>query len=85
MKLYRCEDWSRLTGSEIEIHKGGQVVRTGTVEAVMLDSSIIWLATDHNGTRKLFESAEQYEVWTGHQDLPEESCSAALDNSPHPP
>jgi hypothetical protein len=34
-----------------------------TADAVMPDNSIIWLAADHNGTRELFESAEEYEAW----------------------
>ena len=76
MKTYRCDDWSRLTGAKIEIQKSGKVVRTGTVDAVMPDNSIIWLATDHNGTRELFESAEEYEVWADDRDLADELYSA---------
>jgi hypothetical protein len=78
MKTYRCDDWSRLTGAKIEIHKRGQVVRTGTADAVMPDNSIIWLAADHKGTRELFESAEEYEVWADARDLPDELYSAVL-------
>jgi hypothetical protein len=85
MKTYRCDDWSCLTGAKIEIHKRGQVVRTGTVDAVMPANSIIWLAADHNGTRELFESAEEYEVWADARDLPDEQYSAVLSQQPQPP
>jgi hypothetical protein len=85
MKTYRCDDWSRLTGVKIEIQKGGQVVRTGTADAVMPDNSIIWLAADHKGTRELFESAEEFEVWVHAHDLPDEPNSAVLSQQPPPP
>ena len=71
MKSYRCHDWSVLPGMEVEIRMNGQPVRTGTVEIVMPDASMLWLFSDHNGSRTLFESAEGYEVWAHLDDLPD--------------
>lgn len=69
MKSYRCRDWSVLAGMEVEIRMEGQLIRTGTVEAVMPDSSMLWLSSDHNGGRTLFEAAEGYEVWAEPETL----------------
>ena len=82
MKSYRCDDWSRLTGADVEIHKRGRLVRAGIVDAVMPDKSILWLAADHNGTRTLFESAEGYEVWANAHDIPDELYAAVLSQQP---
>ena len=71
MKSYRCHDWSVLAGLEVEIRANGQVVRTGVVEIVMPDAAMLWLSSDHNGNRTLFEAAEGYEVWTNPDDLPD--------------
>jgi hypothetical protein len=78
MKSYRWDDWSRLAGAEVEIHKRGRLVRSGVVDAVMPDATILWLAADCNGNRTLFESAEGYEVWADPHDLPDENYSAML-------
>lgn len=82
MKSYRCDDWSRLTGAEVEIHRRGHLVRTGIVAAVMPDATILWLAADHNGNRALFESAEGYEVWANAHDVPDELYSSLLCQQP---
>ena len=82
MKSYRCDDWNRLTGAKVEIHKRGQFVRAGIVDAVMPDATVLWLAADHNGNRELFESAEGYEVWTDVHDLPDELSEQRLYHQP---
>ncbi len=82
MKTYRCDDWSHLSGAKVEIHRRGRLVRAGTVDVVMADNSLLWLAGDHNGPRKLFESAEEYEVWADANDLPDEHDSAVLGQQP---
>ena len=76
MKSYRCDDWSRLVGVEVEIHRRVLLVRAGVVDAVMPDATMLWLAADHNGNRARFESAEGYEVWAGPHYLPDELCAA---------
>lgn len=78
----RCDDWSRLAGAKIEIHRHGHLVRAGIVDAVMPDDTILWLAADHNRNRELFEAAAGYEVWADPQDLPDELCSLILCRQP---
>lgn len=62
MKSYRCDDWRRLAGAKVEIRRHGHLVRAGTVDAVMPNDTILWLAADQNGGPELFESAEGYEI-----------------------
>ena len=70
MKSYRCDDWSGLPpGVHIEIRMRGIMFRTGAVETVTPDGTLLWLSTDHNGTRALFEAAEGYEVWLDSVDV----------------
>jgi hypothetical protein len=78
MKSYRCDDWSRLAGTEIEIYRHGQVVRAGVVDTVMPDATMLWLASDHSGNRALFESAEGYEAWADPHDLQDGFYSSML-------
>jgi hypothetical protein len=82
MKSYRCDDWRRLAGAKVEIHRHGQLVRAGLVDAVMPDDSMLWLAADHNGNRALFASAEGYEAWADPHDLADELYSAMLCQQP---
>ena len=71
MKSYRCDDWSGLPlGVHIEIRRRGIMIRTGAVETVTTDGTLLCLSTDHNGTRALFEAAEGYEVWLDSVDVP---------------
>jgi len=63
MKQYPRDAWHRLTNAPVEIRRHGEVVRCGTVEDVMPDSSIIWVAADHEHPRALFEVSEGFEVW----------------------
>lgn len=64
MTSYRCDDWSDLPpGVHVEIRMRGKTFGTGAVETVSPGGTLLWLSTDHNGTRALFEAAEGYEVW----------------------
>lgn len=82
MKSYRCDDWSRLAGAKVEIHRNGHLVRAGIVDAVMPNEAILWLAADHNGNRELFESAEGYEIWADPYEIPDELYSSMLYQQP---
>ncbi len=74
MKPYRYYDWSRLIGVPVEIRKNFEIVRTGTVDDAMVDSSALWLAADAGGGRALFAAAEGYEVWIRPQKLSGTLC-----------
>ena len=71
MKTHRCEDWSHLAGAEVAIHRHGRLLRVGVVDAVMPNDNVLWLASDYNGHRTIFESAEGYEAWVDPKDVPE--------------
>lgn len=74
MKSYRCDDWSNLArGASVEIRRHGKVFRSGIVETVMPEAGMLWLSADHNGTRALFELAEEFEAWLDPDEPPQRS------------
>lgn len=44
MEFHEQPDWQRTVGQFVEIRLHGETLRTGTVEAVMPDNSILWIA-----------------------------------------
>lgn len=74
MKPYRYHEWSRLIGTPVEVRKDFEIVRAGTVDDAMADSSALWLAADTRGGRVLFTAAEGYEVWIRPQKLSGKLC-----------
>lgn len=82
MTSYRCEDWSDLAGINVEIRRHRRRIRYGIVDAVMPDSSMLWLAAGLDGGRCLFDSAEGYEVWADPVDLPDALCSRMICDRP---
>ncbi len=62
-------DWSLLINAMVEIRQNGQVIRTGFVEDVMPDSSVLWLAADHDNPRQMFEACQGHQVWVTPQAL----------------
>jgi hypothetical protein len=74
MKPYRYHDWSRLIGTPVEIRRDFGIVRAGTVDDAMADSSALWLAADAGGGRALYAAAEGYEVWIQPQELSGKLC-----------
>lgn len=70
MTIYPYEDWAHLAGRKVEIHLGGEYVCTGIVDAVMPDASMLWLVADHRESRRLFDSADGYEVRFNPLDQP---------------
>jgi hypothetical protein len=62
-------DWSLLINAMVEIRQNGQVIRTGFVEDVMPDSSVLWLAADHDNPRQMFEPCQDHQVWVTPQAL----------------
>ena len=63
MPAYRHENWSQLVGAFVEVRVNRQCLRTGYVEDVMPDSSVLWLAADESASRTLIAKVEGYEVW----------------------
>jgi hypothetical protein len=63
-KLYRINDWHRLTGSLVEVRLGNQLYRQGTVDTVMPDGSGVWIAADAAHSRQYIDKADGYVVWS---------------------
>jgi hypothetical protein len=61
--------WSVLTNSLVEIRHSGRLIRTGTVEDVMPDSSALWIAADLTHPRQMFEVAQGHQVWIRPREL----------------
>jgi hypothetical protein len=72
MMQYPASEWHRL-------------VRAGTVEAVMPDSSMIWVAADGPYGRELFLAADNYEVWLEPGQLVGELRYRMTDDNLYPP
>ncbi|MFJ4029000.1 hypothetical protein ACIPWF_16625 [Paenarthrobacter sp. NPDC089989] len=62
----RIDDWATLPGAHVRIRQQGADICTGTVDAVTVDGSILWLHTALDG-RRLFEKAEYYEAWAAEE------------------
>ncbi|WP_458782401.1 hypothetical protein [Arthrobacter sp. D3-16] len=73
MALQNYPDWERLVGALVQIRRGNQVIRTGIVENVMPDSSVLWLAADGINLRQMYAAAENYAAWVEPLELHGES------------
>jgi len=63
MSLHIQTDWLPVVGQVVEIRLHGQAVRTGTVDAVTSDNSILWLAAEGAYPRVMLERSAGYNVW----------------------
>lgn len=71
MDLHPQSNWSRLLGQHVEIRQAGRFVRTGTVDPVMPDNSILWLSAEGNWPREMVEKSGSREVFAPYQwDVP---------------
>jgi len=64
--------WRRLIGARVQIRQHGHIIRIGTVDEAMADSTALWIAGDAAQPRRMYEAALGIQVWT---DLPELSES----------
>lgn len=62
MNFVKFDDWSILEGVEVEIWRGGRLVRHGVIDAATKDSSVVWSAADANNCRRLWDKARGFEV-----------------------
>ncbi|WP_461172313.1 hypothetical protein M1D93_15140 [Arthrobacter sp. Z1-9] len=69
MTPYRHHEWARLIGAPVDIKKHGEVIRTGIVDDAMPDSSMIWIASDEQSSRTLYEASEGFQVWVEPKQL----------------
>lgn len=74
MALHNHATWNCLVGAYVEMRRKGEVVRAGTVEDVMHDSSALWLAAEGAHSRAIFEAADGFEVWIDSRQLAHRGC-----------
>jgi hypothetical protein len=74
MTAQKYPSCNRLLGATVEFRQHGQIIRTGTVEAAMPDSSALWLASDGVDPRTMYEGAEKYEAWVEPRELTGTGC-----------
>jgi hypothetical protein len=65
--LHRHTEWALLTNALVEVRHHGATIRAGVVDAVMPDSSMVWVAADATHPRQLFEASEGHEIWVALQ------------------
>jgi hypothetical protein len=63
MSLHPQHDWTPVIGEQVEIRNNGQAVRSGVVDCVTHDGSILWLAAEGAFCREMINRADGYEVW----------------------
>jgi hypothetical protein len=63
MDLHLQPDWQRALGQRVEIWKDGRFVRSGTVEVVMPDSTLLWLSAEGALPRQIMSREEGYSVF----------------------
>ncbi|MBP1134484.1 hypothetical protein JOE31_000716 [Arthrobacter sp. PvP023] len=57
-------NWRRLIGATVQIRQHGRIIRTGTVDDAMADSTALWIAGDAAQPRTMYEASLGIEVWT---------------------
>lgn len=63
MRRHLQPDWQRALGQYVEIRLKGKTVRTGTVDAVMPDNSILWISAEVPCPRQMVERADGSQVY----------------------
>ena len=63
MDFYLQSDWQLAIGQFVEIRQDGRTLRTGVVEAVMSDNSILWISVDATHPREMIERADGKQVF----------------------
>ncbi|MFF2299349.1 hypothetical protein [Arthrobacter sp. NPDC058127] len=66
MDLHLQSDWHRALGQFVEVRLFGQALRTGIVEAVMPDNSILWISAEGPFPREMVERADGKQVFIRH-------------------
>jgi NAD(P)H-flavin reductase len=64
MDLHLQPDWQRALGQYVEIWMDGRPYRTGFVDAVMPDNSLLWIAAEGQYTREIIAKYDGYRVFT---------------------
>jgi hypothetical protein len=84
MSLHIQTDWLPVVGRVVEIRLHGLAVRTGTVDAVTRDNSILWLAAEGAYPRVLLERSAGYTLWIRYEWEKQTSQNAMAASSLEP-
>ncbi|MDQ0661971.1 hypothetical protein QFZ35_000469 [Arthrobacter ulcerisalmonis] len=66
--------WRRLFGATVQIRQHGHIIRTGTVDDAMADSTALWIAGDAAQPRTMYEAAHGIEVWAHPEEAEDGLC-----------
>ncbi len=66
--------WRRLIGTTVQIRHNGRIIRTGTVDNAMADSTALWIAGDSTQSRAMYEAGRGIEVWSEPEETEDELC-----------
>ena len=76
LDLHVQPHWRRLLGQHVEVRRDGEIVRTGTVEDVMSDNSILWISAAGSCPREMLG----YQVYAATYELHHRSPYDAASN-----
>lgn len=63
MQIHLLQDWHLALGHYVEVKRNGRTARTGMVDEVMSDGSILWLAAAGVDSREMVERADGSEIY----------------------
>ncbi|MDT0170240.1 hypothetical protein [Pseudarthrobacter sp. BRE9] len=74
--------WNRLIGARVQIRQNGRIIRTGTIDDAMADSTTLWIAGDAAQPRTMYEAARGIEVWAEPEEVEDGLCYSMTSTAP---
>jgi hypothetical protein len=74
--------WRRLIGTTVQIRHNGRIIRTGTVDDAMADSTALWIAGSAAQPRSMYEAARGIEVWADPEEAEDRLCYGMTSTAP---
>ena len=74
--------WHRLIGATVQIRQHGHIIRTGTIDDAMADSTALWIAGDAARPRTMYEAAHGMEVWAHPEEAEDGLCYRMTSTAP---
>lgn len=60
--MARQTDWKKLAGKQVELRKGGELVRTGFVKDVLDSADVLWLEAERFRQRTLIDKSMGFTI-----------------------
>jgi hypothetical protein len=76
--------WRQLIGTTVQIRHNGRIIRTGTIDDAMADSTALWIAGDPAQPRTMYEAAHGIEVWSEPEETEDGLCYRMTSTAPSP-